>query len=344
MAWSYSPAFGLGPGKTPFGSDLITAKPVYGPAPAAAPGGGTYSGGSGGGYNAAAAAAAEAARLQALREQEARNTINAGYDDYVNRDLNKLLEMINADQQTNLGKIDTRFGTEKTTLGSKLDRTLAGLSNARTDVENTKRTSLSDVGRDYAKKLQSGALSLSARGASDSSAFGQMGFGLAGAQAQSRGDIFNQANSQFGQIGSQEAGAQSDYNDQLRLLEDWQRNETQNLLQRYNNQRTQIEREKAGANLERSQALANLNKSLAQGLSGRLQNFQTQFAQMSKELQASLASSNPGLSPSAITQSFTPQAITRQQIPGLSFGEMAPQAPVSYAPQSIARKKDDTGV
>jgi len=303
-----------------------------------------YQSGSYGGYNAAAARAAEAARLRALAEAEARNTINAGYDDYVNRDLNKLLEMINVDQSTNLNKIQNRFGTEKTTLDSKLDRTLSGLANARTDVENTKKTSISDVGRDFARKLQGGALSLSARGASDSSAFGQMGLGLAGAQAQSRGDIFNQANSQFGQIGNQEAGAQSDFNDQLRLLEDWQRNESQNLLQKYADQRTRIEREKAGANLERSQALANLNKALAGGLASRLGAFQTQFAQMSKELADSLVASNPNLSPTAISQSYTPQAITRQQIPGLSFGEQSPaQAQASYLPQP-ARKKEDTGV
>lgn len=300
----------------------------------------TYGGGYG--YNAAAAAAAQQA---ALARQQAENEINFGYNDYIDRDLNNLIEMSQFNQNQALGGLNTRYGTEQGTLRSKLDRTLAGLGNSREDVRSAQKSSLSDVARDYARKLQGGGLMLSNRGASDSSATRQLGLGLAGAQAQSRGDVLGQANTQFGNIGLQEAGANSDFGEQQRLLDDWKNNEEQNVFSQYNNFRTQIEREKAGANLERSQALANMDKALAGTLSSRLANFQSNFTQMSKQLADSLAGSNPNLSPTAINQTYTAQPINRQSIPGLSFGDVSPQVQnLALTPQLSVRKKDDTGV
>lgn len=319
--------------------------PRLGPAPGARSGtvasGSSYnSGGSGYNYNAAAAAAA-AARQRALAEEEARNTINAGYDDYINRDLNKLLEMSGESQNARLGELTARKSTEANTLQSKLDRTMGRLGESRNQVEQSKASSLSDVGRNFARQLQSGKLSLASRGAADSSAVGQMAYGLTGAQAQSRGDIFGQANQQFTNIGLQEKDAENDFNSQNTLLDDWFRNEQRSVLDRYGNFRTQIEREKAGANLERSQALANLNKAMAQNLSGKLANLQSSFAQISKELSDQLAASKPNLDTQAINQSYQVQPIQRQPLPGLSFGENPPAREMAQAYYPLQGKKQD---
>lgn len=310
-------------------------------APAPSGGGGTYYGG---GYTAPAPRPYwEDPAWQARRAAE--TEINAAYTKYIDQDLTDLLRQSQGLEQTTMDQLTGRRDTEAGTLQSKLDRSLAGLAESEIKAEEGRKSSLRDVGRDYARKLQSGYQMLSQRGATDSSA-GQimMPLALTQEQAGARANVQGQANQQIADIGLQRKGAQGDFEDQTRLLEDWFSNESLNVRNKYADFRTQIEREKAGANLEKAQALANINRALAGGLAGKLANFQTSFVNMSNELKQALQQSKPNLNPTAITQSYQVNPLQRPAIPGMTFGDVPPSQPLdSLTPTAPKKRGDDAG-
>lgn len=312
----------------------------YSPVAAAGGGGGGYYGGA---YYDNSATLAEAQRQAAIAA--ARGEINAGYDDY-DRGLLGLLPQADTLAAQETERLKGRFDTEKTTTKSKLDRTLATLAGDRTEVEGNRKMTLKDVARNYARQLASGNLMLSSRGAGDSSATGQMALGLTTAQAGARSNVQGQANSQIAGIGEMEVGANKDFEEQNRLLQDWFETETGTIGRKTGDFKTRVDRERAGANLERNNALANVDKNSIAGLGGRLGNFSTNFAQLSREIADALAASKPNLNPNALTQNFDVQALARPNISGLAFNAGAAATPDSGLPVPVIprRRADENKV
>lgn len=309
---------------------------------AAAPAAGGGGGGYGGGYSNydpyAAARAAEAARQAALAQ--ARAEINRGYDDY-DRGLLGLAPQADVLEQAETGRLTGRKDTEKTTTKSKLDRILADLLGDKAEVETGRKNTLRDVGRNYARQLVSGNLMLSNRGALDSSAAGQMALGLTSSQAGARSNVQGQANTQIADIGEQEVGANKDFEEQNRLIEDWYQTELNNIKSKTGDFKTRIDRERAGANLERHGALGNADKAGLGALGARLGNWQSNFAQISKELADALNTSKPNLNPQALTQQYDVKQLLRPNIPGLQFGEAPPQPVADSVLVPPTRKKQE---
>lgn len=298
-----------------------------------------------GGYSnydpyAAQRAAAAAAAAEAARQARIRGEINAGYDQY-EAGLNNFYPQIDANQNTQVGQLTNRRDTEQRSLDTKLQTTDANLAHSRDDVRATRKSGLSGLGQEFARRMQSGGLSLAARGAADSSAAGQMALALAGEQSNARAGLLGQASQQLGTIDQKELDAHSAYDTQKNVLGDWYETEKNNVLNQYQDLRTQIEREKAGANLERRTALANLSIQLAQNLSGKLGALQTQFANMSKNLSDNLLKTKPDIDTTAINQSFQAQPLQREALPGLAFGDQRPSGNVTVSPALAALKKRD---
>lgn len=213
-------------------------------------------------------AAAEARR----REEQARNEINLGYDQYLSK----------------LGGLETGYGQqrdESLTSASKIyDQIFGGLADqkktnmeklaaGKTQVQDRTTSSIKDLQQNLSNVVRGMGMQLGAMGAGDTSASKvMMPYAYTKIAGQQEGSIRNQSNAQLFEIDQQERDTELQFTEMNRQTEIEKENQLQGIRDYYGDAIKNIQMAMANAPLDKAKDLASLSQSL---LSEAMSNLRT---------------------------------------------------------------------
>lgn len=295
-----------------------------------ATGGGSNQGNQNQGYGGGSApapvyTAADGSKWGSAAEAARRNGeigIAKAYSNFQN-DLDVVYSQVGNRQDTLLRQIREAASGQRGTLETQRDIANQRLGAEEQGIQSEKKSGLRNIANQVRKQLQTGNVLLGTRGAGSSSAAELLPLALAEEQGQSRSDLLGQSNSQLAQVGLRKGEVEAQFQDNAQRLEQWKAEQEQAAMAEYDNLRTQIRRQQAGARREERVALANLAIDAANRLGSKLDQIQSQFSQATKELQNALKTQGPNLTPERITQpatTFSRESLKPGQVAGLNFG------------------------
>lgn len=205
---------------------------------------------------------------RARREQEARDNISRGYDEYENR-LRGMEGYFNTRQAEDLGLLDQNYATIQSGLQDQYGNTLQKIEGNRGQVRQNAANSIEDLRRNLNDTVRGMSMQLGAMGAGDTSAARVMMpyayTKLAGVQ---EGGIQRQLNDQLFQLQQDELDTENQFNTLMNQTELEKQNGIRNIRDTYGSYIAQVRQAIAQAPAERAKAL----QGLLEGLLGEAQN------------------------------------------------------------------------
>lgn len=227
----------------------------------------TTSGGSGGGVPVQQQSTApsgpspeEQARIDA--ENQVRNDINSGYNDYFASLDNILNSSLPTQRDAQLGIASSQGLQAENTLGAQKEQGLADLAGQRRQTEAGQVKSLANLADDVRNLFQAGQNYLGARGAADSSAANQYSYAISKMGNKGRADVLTQAADINNQINDREFKLKSTYDTELRNIKEQVNQKTLEIANWFSQAQQQIQQMKAQGQLSKGQDLASLSKQL----------------------------------------------------------------------------------
>lgn len=213
------------------------------------------------------------------REQETRNAIESGYNDYVNN-LMGLQSQYETNKSESLGSAskvyDQLFGGLTEQKQSNLDKLQAG----KQEVQARQASSIKDLQQNLSNVLRGATMQFGAMGAGDTSATRTMlpyaYTKMAGAQ---EGDIRKQSNDQQFQIEQQSRDTEAKFAEMWRQTEVDKETQLQGIRDYYGSAIQNVQSAMARAPADKAQALAGLNQSLLQEALANLRNLEAEDRQ-----------------------------------------------------------------
>lgn len=280
------------------------------------------------------------------REEEARNTINSGYDEYENR----------------LRGMEGSYGAsrdqELSSTGSSYDKIFGGLQEQKQanvdkleankgQVKQREAGSIKDLQQNLSSVVRGMSMQLGGMGAGDTSASQtMMPYAYTKIAGQQEGGIHKQSNQQLFDIDTQQKDTELKFSDMWRQTEVDKESQLQNVRNYYGDAIGKVQMALANAPVERQGALSSLATSLLADAKNRLSTLEAQTTQRQQDIQNWAADRMSNLNNLRLTlagsANFSPQDITFQelQMMGANPGTGATSGQ-SYNPMAVAQKRRD---
>lgn len=242
-------------------------------------------------------AAAERARW----ENETRNQINSGYDNYF-RELDGLYGNLDPQRQSQEGVATNNFNQSMSDINASQQQNQALLNKQRQTTEQGRAKNLRELTENLANQYQAGQVYLGSMGAGDSSAANQYSYALTKLGTKAQGNIQEQTNNILGNINDKEAQLAGIVTQEKSRLENEFNNQKLQIAQWFNEAQNQIRQMKASGELNKGKDLAALSSQLlnyALGELSRVNDFtrqrQMQLETWAEQNRQRIASTNASL-------------------------------------------------
>ena len=285
-------------------------------------------------------AAAEARR----REEQARNEINSGYDQYVSK----------------LGGLETGYGQqrdESLTSASKIyDQIFGGLADqkktnmeklaaSKTQVKDTTNFSIKDLQQNLSNIVRGMGMQLGAMGAGDTSASKvMMPYAYTKIAGQQEGSIRNQSNQQLFEIDQQERDTELQFTEMNRQTEIEKENQLQGIRDYYGDAIRNVQMAMTNAPLDKAKDLASLSQSLLSEAMSNLRNLETETRQRQNDIKnwatSRMSELNNAKLQLAGSANFSPKDIVYNELQMLNSPQVTGQANSAeyFNPLAAAKK------
>lgn len=281
------------------------------------------------------------------REAAVRQELESGYNQY-EQNLGNMLSQYPEWQRQDEATLNETVLSQKQGLDQGKQAALTNLGTNKTQVENRKKESIASQAQNLRNILKASQTQLSAMGAGDSSATEKMlPYAYSKIGAKEQGNILRQANDQFAEIDKKTVDVQTQYDDQVRQVDQWKNSQLMQIRDKYQNQMVQIQQMKARVPLDKAQALASLETQLLSQAKSELAAIEASDRQFRQQLtlnaQSQLAQLQNYKAQLSQSGNFNPTDIVYQNAQALSnmgYGGGNSQN-YGYVNQATAKKKYD---
>jgi hypothetical protein len=267
---------------------------------------------------AAQTAAQQAAAQQAAQQASAARAISTGYDQVLST-LDRLMGDLPNQQNIANQQVGNLYNAQNQSLNSAYQSGQAHLGQAQSDLTTQTAKSLRSLAENIRSTFGSYDNQIGAQGGGDSSATGsngQLAFALHKVESQNRSNILSDLDSQLA--------------DNLNQLNTWKNNQILSIAQQFQQQKNQLDLQRAGANQQKLASLASYNTSLVNDAINALAGVEAQHQQAVSSITQQLNAPTLNTAPLAAAN-YQGQASPTVNIPGLSSGANQ-AAPLAIAP------------
>jgi hypothetical protein len=261
------------------------------------------------------------------------NFVNQAYNTKI-AGLQGIFDSLQPQQDTANLDVQNQYQNQSNALNTQKAQGTRNLDLATQQVGQGRARSLADLSRQIQTQGRSYANQLGAYGAGDSSATGLINQALSGMASRNRSDVlYNSGNQQRG-IDLQRQDLDTEYNNNVKTLDDWKNQSLHDIASKFLQQRQQIQQQIGGANADRAQSLAQLNAAYTNQAIQQLASLENQYRQGASDLvnqYRNLSAPNVGIASNL--QQFAVKPISAGQIgqmrsvPAVSAGNQ----PTPYA-------------
>lgn len=262
--------------------------------------------------------------------------INKSYDTKISG-LRSVLDTLNPQQDAAVLNVNNQFQNQSNALQTQKATGERNLGLATEQVQAGKVKSLADLGRQVQTMGMSYNNQLGAYGAGDSSAAGMVQQALSGMASKNRADVLGNASNQQRGIDLQMQDLNTEFDNNLKMLEDWKNTSLNDIATKFLQQRQAIQQQMIGADADRYQALAQLDANYVNQAMSQLGALEAQYRQSSNDLigqfqnmQGPNAAINPQL------QQFAVQPISAGKLAQL---RVAPNASAGNQPLQVGQRR-----
>jgi hypothetical protein len=281
---------------------------------------------------AAQTAAQQAAAQQAAQQASAARAISTGYDQVLST-LDRLMGDLPNQQNIANQQVGNLYNAQNQSLNSAYQSGQAHLGQAQSDLTTQTAKSLRSLAENIRSTFGSYDNQIGAQGGGDSSATGsngQLAFALHKVESQNRSNILSDATGQQNQLNLKKSDLDSQLADNLNQLNTWKNNQILSIAQQFQQQKNQLDLQRAGANQQKLASLASYNTSLVNDAINALAGVEAQHQQAVSSITQQLNAPTLNTAPLAAAN-YQVQASPTVNIPGLSSGANQ-AAPLAIAP------------
>ena len=209
--------------------------------------------------------------------------VNQAYDTKI-AGLRSVMDTLQPQQDAANLQVQNQFTNQSNALQGQKAVGERNLQIAGEQVQAGKVKSLADLGRQVQTMGMSYNNQLGAYGAGDSSAAGMVQQALSGMASRNRSDVLSNAGQQQRAIDLQGQDLQMEFDNNMKMLEDWKSSSLNDIATKFLQQRQAIQQQMVGADADRYQALAQLDANYVNQAISQLANLENQYRQGAQEL------------------------------------------------------------
>lgn len=202
-------------------------------------------------------------------EDQVRNSINSGYDNYFGY-LDKIMAGLDPQRQAQEQIIANNFDQGINDLTFQKNQGLSDLATQKRKTEEQTVKTLKDLTGNLVNSMNAGQVYLGARGAGDSSAANQYSYALTKEGNKNRGNVLSQQQSNFNDIADRESRLNNVFMQESGRLKTEKANSIQSVAQWFAEAQNQVRQMVASGQLSKGQDLANLSNQLLQNAMNKL--------------------------------------------------------------------------
>lgn len=281
------------------------------------------------------------------RENDTRNSINTGFDEYVGN-LHGMKDMYGNQKNESLNSASSIYDQIFGGLEDQKQANLSKLDSNRDQVGERKVQSVKELQQNLSNVVRGVGMQLGALGAGDTSATQvMMPYAYTKIAGQQEGGIHKQANQQMFEIDQQEVDTENQFSQMWRQTEVEKEQQMQGIRDYYGDAIARVQSALASAPLEKQQALASLNQSLLSEAKSKLTALETETRQRQNDIQSwatqRLGELNNAKIQLAGTANFNPREIVFNEMQMMGgpqpSGVGVGQEP--WNPMAVAQKRRD---
>lgn len=270
------------------------------------------------------------------------NFVNQAYDTKI-AGLQSVLDTLNPQQDAANLQVNNQYQNQANALQGQQAQGHRNLTLAQNQVDDGKAKSLNDLRNQVQTMGMSYNNQLGAYGAGDSSAAGMIQQALSGMASKNRANVMDSAAQQGQQIQLQGQDLDTEFNNNLKSLDDWKAASLNDIATKFLQQKQQIQQQMVGANADRYQALAQADASYTNQAIQQLAQLEGTYKQQSSQLVGqyqSMTAPNAQINPAL--QQFAVNPISAGQIQSLGS---VPQVQTNNSAYQVPRKfNEDYGL
>jgi hypothetical protein len=259
----------------------------------------------------------------AAQKQQTIDFTNKAYDTKLSG-FQSALDTLNPQEQAANLNIQNQWTNQGNSLQSQKAIGDRNLQMAGDQVQASKVKSLADLNRQIQSMGMSYNNQLGNYGAGDSTSADMIQRALSGQASKNRANVMSSAAQQGNQIELQKGDLQTEFQNNMKSLDDWKSSSLNDIATKFMQQRQQIQQSMIGANADRYQALASLDQNYVNQAIQQLGNLQAQYQQNANDLVSKYQNiQGPNVAIAQNLQQYAVNPISSGQIGQLS---MAPTA------------------
>jgi hypothetical protein len=245
------------------------------------------------------------------------NFVNQAYDTKI-AGLQSLYDTLNPQQDAASLQVNNQYQNQSNAIQSQQAQGHRNLDMAQNQVDTSKAHSLNDLRNQVNTMGMSYNNQLGAYGAGDSSAAGMIQQALSGMASKNRSNVMNNAAQQGQAITMQGQDLDTEYQNNIKSLDDWKAASLNDIATKFLQQRQAIQQQMVGANADRYQALAQADASYTQQAIQQLSQLEGVYRQNAQDLVGRYQQMTaPGVSINPALQQYAVQPITPGQLSGI---------------------------
>lgn len=262
--------------------------------------------------------------------------VNQAYNTKISG-LRGIMDTLNPQEDAARLNVQNQFTNQGNALKSQKAIGERNLGLAQEQVDTSKVKSLADLRRQVETQGRSYANQLGSYGAGDSSAAGLINQALSGLASRNRSDVLGNAAQQTRAIDLQTQDLNTEFDNNMKMLEDWKNTSLNDIATKFLQQRQAIQQQMQTADADRYQALAQLDASYTQQAIQQLASLEGQYRQSANELIGQYKNlQGPNVGISSNLQQFQVAPISAGRIGQLSA---VPSVSAGNQPISVANRR-----
>lgn len=262
--------------------------------------------------------------------------VNQAYNTKISG-LRGIMDTLNPQEDAARLNVNNQFTNQSNALKSQKAIGERNLGLAQEQVDTGRVKSLADLRRQVETQGRSYANQLGSYGAGDSSAAGLINQALSGIASRNRSDVLGSAAQQTRAIDLQTQDLNTEFGNNLKMLEDWKNTSLNDIATKFLQQRQAIQQQMQTADADRYQALAQLDASYTQQAINQLASLEGQYRQSANDLIGQYKNlQGPNVGISADLQQFQVNPISAGKIGQLSS---IPSASAGNQPTPVAMRR-----
>lgn len=274
-------------------------------------------------------------------------TLQNAYSQNFDSEINNLHNSQNLAQQvSNQGQnqVNQSYGVQKSGIDQQLAQGHANLDLAQQQLDTSKSRGLRDLGNQMRMMINSYGNQAGVMGAGDSSAMPMLSMALTNEANRNRGDLLQNVSQQQSGINLQGSQLDDNYQQQVKMLDDWKSQQLSSIVNNYASQLQQIQQQTAGLEGQKAIDLAYIGQGQAANEAlQKLQALEAGYNANTNQLQTAYGQLQaPTTDISKYSQQFQVNPVDAGQIQKLNFQNNAAGYTPDNIPITLLRKNAQT--